>query len=79
MENENINIAEICTELEKLARGSALTQRSVDACTQAASLLSRMREAILTGLVGNWHTPECSATQEIVEKLKWILVEQGEG
>jgi hypothetical protein len=38
-----------------------------------------MREVILTGLSENWHAPEVRAMQEIIEKLKRILVEQGEG
>ena len=78
MENP-IEIAEICAELEKLARSEGLTRRAADACIQGASLLARMREVILTGLSENWNAPGSLATGEIVEKLKWILVEQGEG
>lgn len=79
MQNQNIEIADICAELEKLARSGVFTQYTADACTQAASLLSRMRGVILTGLSENWHTAEPRALKEIVEKLKLILVEQGEG
>ena len=64
-----MEIAEICGELEQLARAPFLKESTVDACTQAASLLGKMREVILTG----------SSDKGIVEKLKWILVEQGEG
>jgi hypothetical protein len=57
MENEKIEIADICAELEKLARSGVFTQRTADACTQAASLLSQIREVIIKGLSENWHTP----------------------
>lgn len=79
MENQKIEIADICAELEKLARSGVFAQRTTDACTQAASLLSRIREVIITDLSENWHTPGSRATQGIVEKLKDILVKQGEG
>lgn len=78
MENP-IEIADICAELEKLARSEGLTQRAADACIQGASLLSQMRKVILTGLSENWDAPGPLATAEIVEKLKRVLVEQGEG
>jgi hypothetical protein len=79
MENEKIEIAEISKELEALARSGVFRQRTADACTQAASLLSRMREVILGGLSENWHNPGPRVTGEIVDKLKFILAEQGEG
>jgi hypothetical protein len=79
MENQKIEIADICAELEKLARSGVFTRRTTDSCTQAASLLSRIREVIITGLSENWHTPGPRAAQEIVQKLKDILMEQGEG
>jgi hypothetical protein len=69
MQNQKLEIAEIRKELGQLAQSGILRQRAADACIQAASLLERMREVVLTG-------PSRAA---IVEKLKWILVEQGEG
>jgi hypothetical protein len=79
VENQNIEIADISVELQKLASSGLFTQHTADACAQAASLLERIREAVLTGLSENWHTPGPSAMKEIVEKLKKILAEQGEG
>ena len=79
MEKQKIAIADICGELEKLGRSGIVKERTADACMQAASLLSRIREVILVGLSENWHTPGSPAVHEIVEKLKRILVEQGGG
>jgi len=64
-----MEIADICGELKQLASAPFLRESTVDACTQAASLLGKIREVILTS----------SSDKAIVEKLKWILVEQGEG
>jgi hypothetical protein len=80
VESEKIGIADICSELEKLANANVFTEHTASACRQAASLLSRFREVIPSGLAETgWHNPEPAFTREIVEKLKWILVEQGEG
>ena len=79
MENKKIEIADICAELENSGSSGVLRERTADACTQAASLLSRMRKVILTGLSKNWYAPSDRATQEIVEKLKLMLVEQQDG
>jgi hypothetical protein len=66
-----MEIADICVELERLARSGSLAQSKADACVQAASLLARMREQIITssGL------PDKAG--DTVSRLKWILVEQG--
>lgn len=69
MQPEKIEIAEIGTELRKLARSGVLTRRTADACAQAAWLLERMREVIVTG----------PSDTVVVETLKQILAEQGEG
>jgi len=69
-EGPKMETADICVELEKMAKSGVLPQRTCDACTQAALLLKGLREVILAP-----ELPEAIA----LKKLKWILVEQGEG
>jgi SAM-dependent MidA family methyltransferase len=70
MENQKIEIAEICVELENLSRSDFHTTRTAIACTQAASLLKEMRAMIIGSELTDTLT---------IEKLKRILAEQGEG
>jgi hypothetical protein len=69
MENQNLEIFDICTELEKLALSGVFSQRTADACAQAALLLTKMREAVF----------ERTSEAAVVERLRRLLVEQGEG
>jgi hypothetical protein len=61
---------DIAVELEKLACcPQVFSKRTVDACKQAASLLTRMRPILLS------REPDA----EVVEILKIILSRQGDG
>jgi hypothetical protein len=68
--DDPIETGDIAVELEKLAGCSqVLSKRSIDACKQAASLLTRMRPILLS------RAPHA----EIVEILQMILSKQGDG
>ena len=69
MENP-LEIYDIGVVLKSLGSCSAaFPQRTVAACNQAAFLLERMREVILSRVSNN----------QIVEELREILAKQGEG
>lgn len=69
MENQ-LEIYDISVVLKSLGSCSAaFPQRTVDACNQAAFLLTQMREIVLSRI----------SSDEIVEKLRDILAKQGEG
>ncbi len=68
--DDPIETGDIAVELEKLAACSQVfSKRTVDACKQAASLLTRMRPILLS------REPDA----EVVETLKMILRKQGDG
>ena len=69
MEKQKLEILDNCTELNKLALSGIFSQRTTDACTQASALLTKMRETIF----------ERTSEPTIVEKLRQLLAEQGEG
>jgi hypothetical protein len=73
VENGKIEIADLCMELDKLARSSSFSQHTAQACTQASLLLRQLRELIISA--PGLPNPEGDA----VSKLKWILAQQGEG
>lgn len=76
MKDENIRIVEISIELNRLANSSVLADRTAVACSQAASLLERIREV----LVGTWISARTPLSDhEAVKQLNAILAEQGEG
>ena len=64
-----IEISTISGLLKDMGDIQVLVPDVRNACNQAASLLTRMREIILTP----------APDKEIVDKLKWILAQQGEG
>lgn len=68
-----MEIFDICVELERLAGSGLFAEPTADACEQAASLLRRMRELIITGP----GLPDAGG--DTLGKLKWLLAEQGEG
>lgn len=69
MSNQKIEISDICIELRKLSGSGVFEPHTTDACSQAAALLERMRELVLGG----------RDETNIVENLKQLLYEQGEG
>lgn len=69
MEDQTLEIFDICTELKKLAASGVFPQRSANACAQAAKLLTNMRQTVFEG----------TTDADVVEKLKQLLAEQGEG
>ena len=64
-----IEISTISSSLKDLGDMQVLLPHVRDACNQAASLLTQMREVLLTP----------APDGVIVEKLRWILAKQGEG
>ena len=76
MPHETVEIAEISIELNRLANSSLLAHRTAAACSQAASLLERIREV----LVGTWSSASAPISDhDAVHRLNSILAEQGEG
>jgi hypothetical protein len=73
MDNTTLEIADICVELEKLSNANVFSQRTENACTQAISLLMKMREIILDT------REEPDPNGPALCKLKWLLSQQGEG
>jgi hypothetical protein len=73
MEHEKLETADIAVELQKLAESGVFTQRTADACAQAAWIVKKLREVILT----DWS--DSSVDTAKIEKLKWILVKHHEG
>jgi hypothetical protein len=67
--HDPIEISDIANLLKKLANTDVILPDARKACGQAASLLTQMREIILTS----------ESDVATVERLKWILVQQGEG
>jgi hypothetical protein len=76
---ENIEIADICRELLKLARSGILPENTAESCKQAASLLKRIREAVLTSVKGNPEAMSHTEAIALAKNLHWIMVKQGEG
>ena len=79
MEKHKIEIADICYQLLRLARSGILPENTAESCNQAASLLKKIREVVLTSVKGN---PEAMTHRDalaLARKLHWIMVEQGEG
>jgi hypothetical protein len=66
---ERLEIADICLGLEKLAGSGIFSQQTQEACAQAAFLLLEMRALVLSR----------DREADIVEKLRWLLAQQGEG
>ena len=69
MENHTLEISSICVELEKLALSGVFSERTAGACEQAASLLKTLRATVF----------ERVAETAIVETLRQLLIDQGEG
>jgi hypothetical protein len=72
-EQQPIEISTICSELEKLSHSGVFLPMTANACAQAADLLMKMRELIITA--PGTASPEGDA----LAQLKWLLTLQGEG
>jgi len=83
MDNSKIEIVDICDELEKLAGSGILLERTAEACIQAASFLKAMLDALIPDRVssgaGVIATNGLVSDAVKVEKLMWLLSEQGHG
>jgi hypothetical protein len=79
MDKEKIEIADICHHLSKLARSGILPENTAESCKQAASLLTKMREVVLTSVKGNPEAMSHAESLALARKLHRIMVEQGEG
>jgi hypothetical protein len=69
MEDKRMEISSICMELKKLADSGVLDQNTRGACTQAMTLLTQLRTIAISEL----------ADPLAMEKLRFMLVRQGEG
>lgn len=69
MNDQKIEIFDICDELQKLAGSGVFSPYTVEACTQGASLLKKIREVVMSN----------RDEGTIVEDLRLILAAQGEG
>ena len=74
MESEKLETHDIAVELEKLAGSGVFPQRTTDACAQAAWLLRRLREVVITAV-----NRSPAAKGEAFETLRLILVKHHEG
>lgn len=69
MNDQKIEILDICNELQKLSDSGVFSQHTVEACAQGASLLKKIREVVMSS----------TDKGRIIEDLRSILAEQGEG
>jgi len=69
MNDQKMEIHDICDKLQKLADSGVFSPHTVEACAQGASLLKKIREVVMS-------SPDEGS---IVEDLRSILAEQGEG
>jgi hypothetical protein len=53
MDKKEIEIADICQQLLKLAHSGILPANTTESCKQAASLLTTIRQIVLTSVKGN--------------------------
>lgn len=74
-----IEIADICHQLLKLARSGVLPDNTAESCKQAASLLKKIREVVITSVSGNPDGMTPAQAVAMAKKLHWIMVKQGEG
>ena len=79
MEKQKIEIADICNQLLKLAHSGILPENTAESCKQAASLLRKIREVVLTSVKGNPEAMTHADALALARKLHWIMVKQGEG
>lgn len=77
--NEKMVIADICHYLRQLGSAGILHDPAREACLQGAELLSRLRELILEPNERGNLDPLPSPEGDILARLRWVLVQQGEG
>jgi hypothetical protein len=67
--HDPIEISDIADILKKLANSDVILPNARKACGQGASLLTEMRAIIISS----------DSNDATVQRLKWILAQQGEG
>ena len=79
MQHVNIAISTICSELLKLSGSEILQENTAESCKQAASLLKKIREVVITSVVnGEPNEMTNEQTKALANDLHWIMVNQGE-